>query len=422
MLERQNRKQVSNLEIFLFIFSMSFAPQYLPIDVRPIIYIFWILVSISRGGYYNDIIITRYVRNTLIFLFLITIYSAFVVLTSSSGDHYVYIRYIRALLALSVVILYISNSNISIKKLINSFVLLLFLHSLIIIVEIILPEFRQLMYPFSGSVGKFYAYRANGLVNSYDLAGIYTNFGLLLSSVMYIKSRQKKYSIISLVCILATIFTSRLSIIAMIIMLMFILKKSNENRVVIFKIFISIIFIITGIIGILLWTITTDVFPIMRSYILGYSWTNDLYLNVNQTYSDDDVGRLLTNHFVFGLESVQTFLFGKGLEGHADPGYSKIYNSIGLIGVILITFYYLYQWLYLKSFRYRSFKSSYYLVYISLTYIMIIMLFGNFKILYFFSTSLFELMSILMISYEFFMLQKKYDSIAKKGKELGLKT
>ncbi|WP_117155014.1 hypothetical protein [Paraliobacillus quinghaiensis] len=418
MLERQNRKQVSTLEIFLFIFSMSFAPQYLPIDVRPVIYFFWILVSLSRGGYFNDIIITRYVRNTLIFLLLISIYSAIVVLTSSSGDHYVYIRYIRAFLALSVIILYISNSTINIKKLINSFVLILFLHSLIIIVEIILPEIRELMYPFSGSSRKFYAYRANGLVNSYDLAGIYTNFGLLLSSVMYIQSRQKKYLIISLVSILATIFTSRLSIIAMIFILMFILKKSNENRVVIFKVFISIIFIITGTIGIGLWTITTDVFPLMRSYIFSYSWADELYLNIIETYSDDDVGSLLTNHFVFGLESVQTFLFGKGLEGPADPGYSKIYNSIGLIGIVLITFYYLYQWFYINNFKYRNFNSYYYLVYISLIYILLTMLVGNFKILFFFSTSLFELMSILIISYEFFIRQK--NGITKKGNELRL--
>lgn len=411
MLKRSIPKQISTIEIFIFLITMSFAPQYLIIDIRPLIYAFWILLSLSRGTYFKEIRITNYAKLTITFLFLISIYSMLVVLFSSSGNHYIYMRYIRSLIALMVIIFYLSTVKLDITKLINSFILVLFLHSTIIIGEIIFPQIKDVMYPFSGMSRKFYEYRANGLVNSYDLAGIYSNLGLLLSSLKYIQTRKKNYLLMSIICLTAVIFTSRLNIFAMLLVLAFILKKSIECRIKIFSMLIFILLIISGALGIFTWVITTDAFPILKEFILGYDWANNFYFTIRSTYSDDDIANLLGHHFNMEINSASTFLFGLGIEGNFDPGYTKLFYSLGFIGVASIVMYYLNLLYYILKVKFLNFFSNEYLIYVSLIFIMMVMLIGNFKILYFFSTSLFELVSILLISYELTKRQPNKDNL-----------
>ncbi|GAB6179424.1 hypothetical protein JCM14036_07430 [Desulfotomaculum defluvii] len=309
-------------------------------------------------------------------------------------------RYIRAMVALVVIILYISTAKFETNRLVKSIILLLFIHSTIIITEILFPPFREFMTPFSGVSRKFYEFRANGIVNSYDLAGIYSNLGLLLSALIYIQSRKKVYLLMSLISIIAVIFTSRLNMAVMLLVLLFILIKSIKMKVKVFTTLIFSIYIVSGVVGGVVWAITTDMFPTIRDFILQYNWGNSLYINIRATYSDDDITSVLAKHFNLNINSAQSFLFGLGTEGNLDPGFSKIYNSIGFLGLGSIVLYYLYQLFYIRKLKCVQFNTHEYVVYISLIFIMLVMLIGNLKILYFFSTSLFELVSILMIKYE----------------------
>ena len=400
MIVINNKKQANVFELFLFVLSMSFTPQYLSIDIRLFVYLFWIGLSIFRGGINKKILITKYSKLTFMTLMVLIFYTMFVVLISSTGDHFIYLRYFRSLLALIVIVFYANSVEVNMAKLINSILLVLVFHATIIVGEIINPNLRNYTVIFSGEARRFYQYRANGLVNSYDLAGIYTIIGFLITSLLYLKEKRTKFFFTMMLFMIATVFTSRLNIIFLIIAFLFILRESRKYKVIIFKIMSFMILLVLVILGVGLWAMTTDTFPLMREYVFSKPWANEVYWVVRNTYSDDNILNIITTHYGTGIITAKEFLFGSGVEGNVDPGYSKIFSSIGILGLIIIMMYYLYLYLHLFGSKLKINRDKRSVDYIIINVIFLVIFIGNLKIQYFFSTSLFELFSILILVYE----------------------
>ncbi|MET3697026.1 hypothetical protein SAMN05877753_101396 [Bacillus oleivorans] len=389
---------VSSLEMTLFIISMVFTPQYLPIDIRPVVYIFWGMVGLYRGGMLTNL--TRYIKTTMIILLVLTIYGAIIVLFNGSDQIYVFMRYTRALVALLVIWIYISSIKLDIDKITNSILIVLLIHSLIIIAEIIEPSVKDLMVPFAGVSRMFYPYRANGFVNSYDYAGLYTVLGFLLASYKYILNRNKLYLLITIVCVTATLFTSRLNIFLMSIVMIIVLIKSIKEKARLLSIPLLVIFFLVSTTAVFLWAITTDAIPGARDFIFNrFYWADQVYSTIRYTYPDNDIQEVIA--YQFDLMMNLSLIFGSGIDGNVDPGYTQSIYSVGLIGTLIIVFYYIYQLFYIKYLQKASkIFDGRNLIFTLSFFLLIFNIVWNLKIWFFFSTSIFELTSILIIIYE----------------------
>lgn len=394
------RNEASILELILFVFSMTFAPQYFLIDLRLLIYISWIIYISMKARFEIRIKLTFYTKYTFLTLLFLSSYSMIVVLMTETYNHLVYIRYFRSILALIVIVTFISVRKVNVEKVIKALLFILLVHSLIIISEIIIPDIKSYMVFFSGESRRFYPYRANGLVNSYDLAGIYTIMGFQLSSLKYLQFKEKRYFLMSVICMISTLFTSRLNSILLIISIIYIFVKSFKQNVFVYKVFLGLILMLLGLSTVGIWAITTDTLPFIREYIFSKNWSNDLYWTIRATYSDDSLYQIIGEHFSLNINSVINLLFGYGHEGRFDPGYSKILNSIGLVGLLSILSYYIYQYTTLLKTRLMIENNSKNILFVAVQIMFIVIFFGNLKILYFFSTSIFELSSILILIIE----------------------
>ncbi|MBZ9786726.1 hypothetical protein LB456_04580 [Psychroflexus sp. CAK57W] len=394
----KKRFAVSYIEIFLFILSIVFAPQYLPIDIRPLVYIFWGLLGIKRTGW----ILRKsfYTSITTFILYFLTIYSLSVIFINGTGEYSLGIRYFRALLSVSAITLYLNSYKISSDRIIKGLIGVLLIHSLVIIIEIIEPSSRAYFYIFAETNQIEYPFRANGLVNGYDYAGLYTNIGLMLVALKYIKDRSNSYLIAMIIFIIATIFTSRLNMLLMLVTLIIIFRQSLIFKAKVLATGLLIFFLTTGSIGIFLLAITTDAFPEIRKYIFNnVEGTQGMYEVIRLSYSDDNVENVIEEQFK--LISAKNMVFGSGEDGNIDPGYNQLINTIGIIGTGIILLYYCSMIFYLKSKKgIKKRLNNLKIVYLISIYLLLFNIIFNFKLLFFFSAGIFEMTSILIICYE----------------------
>lgn len=394
------KKSVSNIELFLFVFTIVLTPQYVPVDIRPFVYMFWFLVGILRGG--HTVKITKYVYWSLAFLLILALYTAFISLINQSQNVFFFLRYFRSSIALIVIWIYLSNVRITEKQIINISLMILLLHSLIILIEIIYPEFKSVMIPFSGESRIFYEYRANGLVNSYDFAGVYCNLGLLISACKYIQTQKKIYLLLSLIFVISVPFTSRLNLLLCSLVMLFILLYSISKKRKVFSFLLITIFTILLTLGLSLWSMTTDALPDLRFYIFkNFENANYVYETLRQTYPDNNLQNDIS--YQYNLIKDISLVYGSGMDPQLDPGFIQILYASGIISLIAILFYYFLSLKYIRFLFKKKLNSvikQSSLLYITLTFLLLINVIGNFKLLFFFSTSIFELTTILLLIFE----------------------
>lgn len=379
---------------FLFLFTCIFPPMFLPIDIRFIIAITWILVA-------RKIVVKSKLVSAIFYL---AIYSILVLginaATGRNVDSFFSLRYFRTILMAITIssMISITNSRRKYFDIIVTLSWLLTFHAGIIILQIIFPSIKDTMYIYCGTTRIFYRYRAGGFVNGFDFAGFYTNIGIILTILLYQNSREKRYLLFFIVCLIATFFTSRLNMFASILVLFYLRFKVGRN-VPLLRLLLTVFLIIISIIGISFIAITTDLFVSLRLFLFKkYGWIEAFYSLIIRTYSDNIVSQVIQEQFTSKDDSVFQII-GTGSDIQRDPGYLQLLYSIGIIGTILAVIPYL--MIFFQNIRYvlsrKDLGNSISISATVLGCIAIYQLVFNFKILFLYATGAFEMLYVLYV-------------------------
>lgn len=391
----QSRKDFS-LFWFLFLLTEIFPPMFLPLIVRLGIALIWIMVA---GFRFPDNKYYKIATVMLFYSFLVFTVNLFI---GQDVDSEILLRYFRCLLMVMAITGVCSRIESDSERytIMCTLTTLFIIHSAIIVGEILYPDLKEYMYVFSGQERIFYRYRANGFVNSFDYAGMYTIIGIVLNGMFAQKTGKKRYILGFLLCTVATIFTSRTNMFFAFISLIYVFrlsKRHGKNRILNFIITFSLVAV--GGAAILMWAITTDLFPGVREQLfLKIDWMNSFYITIRNTYSDNSIAETIMQQFMIDGDTVFK-IFGTGMNPDRDPGYIQILYSTGLIGLIILAS--LFFTLIIEKTRFdvwakHGVKDSYAsLASSALGFALAFEIAMNWKILLWFSTGAFEILIIL---------------------------
>lgn len=399
-------EQGCSLYWFVFLFTCIFPPMFLPIDIRLLIGGFWLLMGNKTIGKNADSLIA--------WLAILSIYSVIVFavnqLMGVNVSLGIPLRFIRSLFMLIAInsCLSTNKANDEKKVILNMLELLMTIHAVIIIIEIIVPETRDLLYIFAGKSRIFYQYRVSGFVNSFDFAGFYCIVGTVISSFMFFISNNRTHIVSMIICTVASVFTSRLNMFVCLAILVYVnYKARNIPSGKLLKFIIKILIILIGFIVVLMWAITTDAFTNIRIYLFDhYTWMSDFYSTIRYTYSDDSISHTIALQFSIDGDSIVK-IFGTAMDPNRDPGYVQMLYGIGIIGTLISLLPSIVMITSCKKIK-MKFKFSYYEMMRGLTILVILyQIIMNTKILFLYSTGAFELSIIVFILAQMF----KYDLI-----------
>ena len=129
-----------NLELFLFAFTMIFSFHIYGIDLKILIYAFWI-IKISMKKINNRKISVNLYEYKLINLIMIIIsYIMFITLINQHNEISMSLRYFRAIVSFVIIILFFQDKEYKPKVVINTIEIILLIHSISVIIGIIFPE------------------------------------------------------------------------------------------------------------------------------------------------------------------------------------------------------------------------------------------------------------------------------------------
>lgn len=121
----------------------------------------------------------------------------------------------------------ISNSKLDSDKILNCLIIILLIHSVIIIIEsTIFIDLQDILRSISGFDRYPKSFRGTGLTNGYDFAGTLSIVGLMCEC-----NREKPRFIQVIIFVLASLLTSRVSMIVLeIVILYYILANKIKNK------------------------------------------------------------------------------------------------------------------------------------------------------------------------------------------------
>jgi len=385
-----------NIELFIFVFSIIFAPKIGLLDLKVIVEFVFLSLSIARNQSINF-----EKRNLPLVLLLFFIIILFLV-SSVNNAHLQYailFRYLRCLFSLFVIMIYVKSREIEIDTLMNVLVIVLLIHAIMIIISIILPNFEHYLYFISQYNKKFLRYRSTGLLSGYDYAGYYTNIGFVLSIVRNVMKKKNLINISALLFAIATVFTSRINTIILfvtvVLVIIYSLKKNNAS------LSMSVFFLIPILVmGSMFTILTISSFNSLKFRLIqNYEIVYQLNKVVNETYSDNVLENSIESQYK--IDKGMNIFLGKGEKARTDPGIINTIYEIGLIGLALKMSYYLYMTYIVLKIKYEKYYSWF------LLYVIILTSIFELKLIFYFSTGTFELITLLFMCYCAKDLQKK---------------
>ena len=292
----------------------------------------------------------------IIALFLLTIYSLIIVLSTGITDLYPFTRAARALVMIiasfSLYSLYQKHYKDPILKICEHIYLSIFIHSILMIIMYCSDSFRLFIYSFTHSddyanlfTPYLQGYRIGGLTYGLSQTSVLQMFGLVLIPVIYGKISNKIFKFFLILSItpivISSMFGGRSGLFFSIFLLPLYLllkikySKFNLNKRTLLKIFLLIIISFITLSSISFRYLP----PKFRSFTLTTSnEIIDVFKNKSKTFYD-------VMNIYFMPTSMITTIFGMGNYGRtktfnlpSDVGWIKSIFAIGIIGVILMLF------------------------------------------------------------------------------------
>lgn len=392
-------EQKFSLGLTLFFFFVLFGPKvggY--IDTSILVGGFSVLIF----SFKKDITFNKKFVGYIFTLGSLLIYVPLIMLLNGSFDIAIFGRYVRSMISLIAIWTVVSKVNSSFNTIKSSIIIVLAMHALVVILTTVVnPQWQEYIRWFNGYQKKIHDLRSTGLMLGFDMSGLLCNIGFLMVATSLVKGKMLYfYRFLMAIFVFAVLFTSRFSIITMLIlMIIFIFYFLRSGRKRFEVVFCTLFIIITSVPVTILLLSTTSV---------GTQYLNDLYLlfpdmaslsnKFVSSYNNTDLDSTLGNNFNFSTLSNLQIFFGAGIGAGQDPGYTKIIFSIGIIGVILSISWYtvilkdmLKMGRHLKKENNKFYQKSFVQINIVIICMYLIVIFLSFKNNYYFTGTYFEL-------------------------------
>lgn len=333
-------------------------------------------------------------------LFL-AIYSVIISYVNGFPDNYVVLRLIRCLITSFCTGLFIINYPLKSEFIIKVISNTIGVHAIFIILQIIFPQLQTAMMALTGFDKSIFMLRAFGLSAGFDSAGYLCIIGLFISIYSLIYNKVSISSILYIyLFVLAGVFTGRSVMVIMILVVILLNLYFLIKGKFLYKLFAIGNF---GVGGYLAFTFIVPLLvatlPFLKDQNLISIATNDR--DYSQSFASGS-GDTLTEMF-FIPKSIVGILFGDAVNPlDSDVGYIKLIFMIGVIGLLLTVFVYIFM--FIKAIILRAtIKNSTdvcdRIIYNSLISLIVCLFIFNIKTLYFMSRNFHEITLILFLTF-----------------------
>jgi hypothetical protein len=377
-----NKNSFKNIIYFILIFLIVFGNKINNIDISILSAFLGLLLTSSLKKIKINVI---FIRMTII-LSIIIIYILFMFIFNYKPSNYFVLRYLRAFLGLLFIPFFAQSYPIENKNKIKYLIFVLLIHSIFTIFGSFNLDFQRYISLFTGYDKTIRFFRSTGLTIGYDMSGLINILGFFLSIIYIVYNKNKLIiRLFPYIFFLSAFLTSRVNIFLIILFTFLIsLYLINKNKKI-YGYFLLFLFIIMLIPAIILIDITTNINLQITNLLIEIFPSIGNFVSSIETYFSN---YLVENIFKqqYNFSEINNIFFGDMQNPSLDPGYTKSIYMIGIFGIILILFYYFYIIKIVKLMR-KTFKKNmnYFFNDISIFIIVsvIIILFLNFKNLYF---------------------------------------
>lgn len=393
--------------LFLFVFFNYYNPisVYLTLILN-ILLILFILFLDGRT-------IIRFNRYIIVFTLFILIWAIFIMIVQSNINMYVLGKYLRVTASTLLIMVICSGLRVSSKQLIGVLQVIFFIHILSIGMQFAFPQLNIPMANLFGferesTIISKMSTRNLGCTSSYDTASLISITSMVFFILLYVVRKKNKYLLLASLSLFSCTRTSRIgmalgALFFVVLIIFYYYKTKRKKRLA------SIFFLLCGIA-----LIDKVILPIIVSSQNTFlSETNYSNANISTAdYTTTTPGELISRHLSAMNAPILDLIVGFGIDPNrlagreTDIGYVKMIYHIGIIGLILILFLYLYVFRKTIIIKKNSYKQSAEFILSSFLVLYVILLMVmNFKSLEMYSRGSHDLLLII-----FCFLTNKYHS------------
>jgi hypothetical protein len=381
--------------LFFYIFGVSFS--FIPLNTSKVVFLYLIIIYIISffNKQNNFLKINKDIYYISIFLIILLLLSILYTTFHSTGDFAIAYAYFIMLSETLVGIylfykLYLYKYNF--KGILNLFVWISLLQSIIIIMMLVSEPFRELINSITNKditdlVERYGGFRGFGLAGSvtYDLA-VFLSISMMFITYLISYDKTKRYFYISswIIIFIAVLMTGRsgwLGAFLSLVILFFSVKNKNalKSIAILFLLIFTFIFLIVFILS----NYYPETYEVLILKIIPYAF--EMFFNLYETGSMTTHSIEILNHMYFPIE-IKTFFLGDGYFSNpngfgyymgTDAGYMRQILFYGLLPSSIL--YILYIFLFYKLYLYtKIYKNAWLLVYMMAGYYFLMQYKGTF--------------------------------------------
>ena len=324
---------MDGLLLFVVIFFQLFGLKLAAVvDLQVIVLLVIALLYIKVR---NVVFEPRYFASIVV-LSALVIYALVVMATANEPSYVELFRIVRALVTAVLLFLFLSSISFSYQRTANTIIVAILIHALFIILEMMFPSLKSAMAGFLGHDKILGDFRAFGLTSAYDTAGGFLIIGMILAYSLYSQTIKTKYIFVMLLLWFSGFATGRtFMIVGSIFFLFFITHYLFKSGFSYMKLVLLIMLSVMG------YLLSIYVVLLLLDSYLFVSGSRD---EISMVYEGSGyyVGTLsvLQNHQILS-ESFTKLIFGTGESlTWSDIGYYKILYSLGFVGGVFYTLYF----------------------------------------------------------------------------------
>lgn len=344
---------------YIVVFFSIFGPKFFGVlDISIILNVLIIGVYMCLG----KANIRQYSSVLLELVIVIVTYALIICLVSHNLNFIFIAKFIRVGTCILALGLYINDAKLTKMELVNILINILLVHAIIVIISAtVFVEFQNVLKPFTGFRLPANRFRATGLTNGFDFSGLLCVFGVLLVGLypnkLVIKKRLSKLFIF----IGASLLTSRITmlVLELTIIYMALMNKRLNKKVKGLLIMILLVSLLP-VMGIFLFS-TGNYDNVVVKLLLNIPYFSKIAGKLVYYYANTNIGNTISEHYSLSrLSSFQIF-FGAMEEANQDPGYTQYIYYIGILGLIIVLFFYVMLVFYARRRKNSTFIADKYL-------------------------------------------------------------
>ncbi|WP_316269293.1 hypothetical protein [Claveliimonas bilis] len=350
----------------------------------------------------KEFCVPKSILNILIFLLGSSLYSMIVAVLNSTGDYFETLRFCRCIITCIIIAVFVRCYRLQPTQALRLIEIILFLNAVVILITVLLPDTKPMFQVINQYTKSYSRWRAIGLLNGEDAAGFFCNLGMIIETIIRIYNKKKLISWKVIVYVVATIFTSRMAILFLVAILVIDFVIACRRREYESAFGIVMVLLPIGLVGGILWIITTNVALGLRETVYNaFPFLRTLYSELTVGYLDyGEYSGAVSRHF--SLEGLDFFqiIFGAGYRTglRRDIGYIKTIYSIGVVGVIAELSFYIRS---MNLVNIKRFDDEYTYIRVIYGIFVLLLILWEMKNSFIFSNGVFELYILLFFSITF---------------------